>query len=243
MAKYLNSTDDLKTYIFRKLGSEIHTVEVTDSQWDDIVDNSKTFFFDYSDWGTYSQSIIVDPNGQNEITLSDDILSVSMCHGLDDIANMANIAYPSSSLYYMLAINGGSDIQMSAFVVMKQYMNTFKDLFREQVLFDFNTETKKLRLGRTDYKKIAFQVMTAENVDEIVNNYFFKIIVEMNTLQQWGDNIGIKYNTSDATIMGNGLRLNPDKMWSKAQEIRDRIDKGIDEDEWGTLIPPKRLFG
>ena len=242
MAKYLNNTDDLKSFIFRKLGSEIHTVEVTDTQWDDIIDSSQRYFFDYSDWGTYSQLLVVNPGGSKEIVLSDNVIAISTCYGMDDISNMANIAYPSSSLYYMLAINGGSDIQMSAFVVMKQYMNTFKDLFREPVIFDFNTETKKLRLGRSDYAKIAFNAMTAENLDDIVNNHFFKMVVEMNTLQQWGDNIGLKYNTSDATIMGNGLRLNPDKMWSKAEDIRQRIEKGIEDDEWGSLIPPRRLF-
>ena len=243
MAKYLSNVADLKSYIFRKLGSQIHTVEVTDEQWDDIIENSSRFFYDYSDWGSYKQFIVIEPNGQMEVELADSVVAISDCYGIDDAPNVANMAYPSSSIYYLLSVNGGGDqIQMSAYVVMRQYLNTFKDLFREPIIFDFNTESKRLRFGRSDYNKVAFRVVTTEDIDEIVNNYLFKLVVEMNTLRQWADNINIKYDTSSASIMGNGLKLNPDRMNQKADSIQERIDKGIDEDEWGSLIPIKRLF-
>jgi len=243
MAKYLNSVTDLKSFIFRKLGSQIHTVEVTDEQWLDIIEDSKSFFYDYSDFGTYKQLVVVEPNGTKEIKLSDDVVAVSECYGMDDAPNVANMAYPSSSLYYLLSVNGGGDqIQMSAYVVMRQYLNMFKDLFREPVIYDFNSESKMLRLARADYAKMAFRLVTKEDIDELVNNVFFKLIVEMKTLRQWADNINIKYDTSNASIMGNGLRLNPDRMNQKADKIEDRIEKGLENDEWGSLLAPKRLY-
>lgn len=243
MARYLSTIADLKDYIFRKLGSEIHVVEITDPQWLDIMADSKKFFFDYSDWGTHYDYMVINPQGQREITLSDDILGIVDCFGLDDAPNVANIAYPSSTMYYLLSVNGGGDqIQMSAYVMMRQYLNTFKDLFREPVLFDFNTESKILRLGRADYSKIGFRAITAEADEEILNNTFFKMIVEMKCLYQWADNMSIKYDTESASIMGNGLKLNPRRMIEKADKLNDRIDEGLNNDEWGTTLMPRRLF-
>lgn len=243
MARHLQTASDLKTYIFRKLGSQLHTVEVTDEQWDDILDASQNFFYDYSDWGNYKQFIVIEPNGESEIILSDNVVAISECYGMDDAPNVSNMAYPSSSMYYMLAANGGGDqMQMSAFVVMRQYLNTFKDLFREPILHDFNTESKTLRLGRSDYGKIAFRVAVSEDVDMIVNNFLFKMVIEKNVLEQWADNLTLKYNTSNSSIMGNGLTLNTDKMYEKVAKLEDRINQGIQDDEWGTLIPIKRLY-
>jgi len=243
MAKYLTNVSDLKSYIFRKLGSQLHEIEVTDEQWDDIMDASQKFFYDYSDWGNYKQYIIIEPAGALEVDMSDNIVAISECYGMDDAPNVSNMAYPSSSMYYMLAANGGGDqMQMSAFVVMRQYLNTFKDLFREPILYDFNTESKILRLARTDYGKIAFRVAVSEDVDQVVNNFLFKLIVEKNTLEQWADNLTIKYDTSNSSIMGNGLKLNTDKMYEKVAKMEDRINQGIADDEWGTLIPIKRLY-
>lgn len=243
MAKYLNSIDDLKAFIFRKLGSQIHVVEVTDEQWQDITEDAQSYFYDYSDFGTYKQLVVVEPNGARDIKLSDDVVAVSECYGMDDAPNVANMAYPSSSLYYLLSVNGGGDqIQMSAYVVMRQYLNMFKDLFREPVIYDFNSESKMLRLARADYSKMAFRLVTKEDINELVNNVFFKLIVEMKVLRQWADNINLKYDTSNASIMGNGLKLNPDRMNEKADKIEDRIEKGLESDEWGSLLAPKKLY-
>ena len=37
---YLTTIAELKSYTLRKLGSEVHDVEITDSQWDDILNDS-----------------------------------------------------------------------------------------------------------------------------------------------------------------------------------------------------------
>ena len=81
----------------------------------------------------------------------------------------------------------------------------------------------------------------AEDVEDILNNKYFKMMVEARCLRQWSRNISLKYNTEEASITGNGLKLNPARMLEEAKELEERIEKGIDENEW-SLIAPRKLY-
>lgn len=243
MARYLQTVVELIDYTKRKLGGEIHEIEITPTQWDDIVEDSKHIFFDYSSFGTFEQWEIIEPNGSDTITLSDDILGIKECYGMNDIANIPNFAYPVDSLYYSVIRDGAATFSISSFVVMRQYLNTFRDLFREPVIFDFNKESKRMIFPKSSYKSIGFLLIKEEAIDKLVNNNLFKLLVEAHAWQQWSTNIEGKYDVSKASIIGNGLTLNSGKMQEKADKLFEKITEGFESEEFGTLLAPKRLNG
>ncbi len=242
MAHYLQDTTELIAYIQRKMGGEIHEIEITPTQWVDILEDSKYWLFDYSDFGTYDQWEIVEPNGASTIELSADVVGIRECYGMNDIANIPNFAYPIDSLYYTVIRDGAATFSISSFVVMRQYLNTFRDLFREPVVFNFNNDSKRLEFPNSNYKSIGFLLIKEENVDKLVNNKFFKMLVEAHAWQQWSVNIAGKYDVSKASILGNGLTLNSDSMQDRADKLFMEIKEGLENEEFGTLLMPKRLY-
>lgn len=242
MARYLQTVAELIEYTKRKLGGEIHDIEITTTQWDDIIEDSKHWLYDYSEFGTYEQWEIVEPNGASSMVLSDDVLGIKECYGMNDIANIPNFAFPVDSLFYSVIRDGAATFSISSYVVMRQYLNTFRDLFREPVIFNFNGESKRLEFPNSHYKSIGFLLIKEETTDKLVNNKFFKMLVEAHAWKQWAINMGGKYNVANASIIGNGLTLNVDQMYDRAEKLFEKIEEGLDADEFGTLLMPKRLY-
>jgi hypothetical protein len=243
MARYLNTVDELIDFIKRRLGSPVHAIEITDDQWLDIIENAKTIFYDYSDFGQYTQYVVIDPQGHNSVILSDDVLAIQSCYGLiSDVSNIANIAYPADTLFYAMIRDGAQNISLSSYVIMKQYLNTFKDLFREPVLYNFNNESKRLQLSKSSYSAIGFEMIMMESIDKLVNNKFFKLLVESQAWSQWATNVGGKYDVSKASIIGNGLSLNYEGMLKKAETLMTEVMDGLEGEEFGSLLEPRRLY-
>lgn len=242
MARYLANVAALKAFMERKLGGENWVVEISTDQWNDIFFSASEEFYEYSDWGLTDDYFIVDPQGQDVVILADNVRSITACYGTDSVGNVADIAYPSDSLYYTLIVNGATDFSLSSYVVMKQYLNTFKELFKEPIVFKFNSETKKLKLLNSGYQRIAFRAEVEEPIDGLVNNKYFRMLVEEKALRQWAMNIGLKYDVENAPIMGNGLKLNTAGMLESADKLREELLDGIENEEWGTSIPPRKLY-
>jgi len=243
MAKYLQSTSDLIEYTKRKLGAEQWTVEISTSQWDDIIEDSKDILYDYSDYGLIDEYIVVKPNGSNVIYMDERIRSITACYGGQSSIAMTGIAYDSSSYIYQLLMNGpgGSD-SLSSYVIMRQYINTVRELLNEPIQYDFNSATGKLALMKSNYEFIAFRVKIEEPINELVNLKFFKMLVHEQALRQWANNLSLKYSTENSSIIGNGLSLNSTRMLEEADRIRQEFLDGIEGDEYGSLIGLRKLY-
>jgi len=235
---YLNSEYDLIEYIKRKLGGEIYTIEITDNQWNDILAEAKEEFYEYSSFGTQKDWIVIEPNGQTEIVLNN-VRAILQCYGGSTIIS-SNYLIPSDIYRFMVL---GSTDSITSYIISNQYLSTIRQQFSEQIVYDYNPDSRILKLARSDYDKIALEVLVEVDPNKLVNNRFFQKLVEAKALRQWSRNIGLKYNVENASMIGNGLNLNPQRMLEEAEKLEEEVKTGLEEDEFGTVLAPRRLYG
>ena len=242
MAKHLTSTADLKAYTFRKLGSEVHDVEITDLQWGDILADATKFFRDYSEYASHTEHVVIDATGVSELQLDESVLAITRCHTGSDLGNVFNYLIPSSSFLYQVVMNGSSGGMLGAYTVMRQYIDMINQLLSIPVVFNYNSEENKIYFANSSYTVVGMEVVIASDIEALVNDIFFKMIVEMLCLKQWARNINLKYNVEDASVTGNGLKLNPSEMMRQAEALEERIMDGIENDEFGSSMGPIRIY-
>ena len=241
---YLTTIAELKSYTLRKLGSEVHDVEITDSQWDDILNDS------YKDFTEYSSDACVELVSRatltsNTVILSDNVLNIKKI--FDGTSTSAiNDMFGSGEYYLPISLSdiykNGTESIVDNIISTRQILTNLRNITMMEIDFDYNPETHKLVIHADDFSgEIVFIGDVAEDVEDILNNKYFKMMVEARCLRQWSRNISLKYNTEEASITGNGLKLNPARMLEEAKELEERIEKGIDENEW-SLIAPRKLY-
>lgn len=245
----LTTTNQFKEYIFRKLGSEIHEVEVTSTQWDDILRDSYKEFTEYSGDGSVELITKVTMTS-NAMKLSSNVLNIKKIlagtgtTALSDMFGTGEYLIPISISSLYSAGGAGLSDAVSNIISTKQAIANLRNITAVELDFDFNPETKRLVL-HTDAgfnNEIIFIGDVAEPIEEILNNKFFTMMVESRCLRQWARNLNIKYDVEDAPIIGNGLKLHPTAMNDEAERLETDWKEGLDENEWDTFLAPRKLY-
>lgn len=245
----LTTQTEFKEYIFRKLGSEIHEVEVTSAQWDDIVRDSYKEFTEYSAEGSVEVITRVTMTS-NAMKLSPNILNIKKIlagtsgTAFADMFGNGEYLIPVSITSLYSGGSAGMNDAVANIISTKQSIANLRTVTAVELDFDFNVESKRLVL-QTDAgfnKDIVFIGDVAEPIEEILNHKFFIMMVEARCLRQWARNLNIKYNVEDAPIIGNGLKLHPTAMNDEAERLETDWKEGLDENEWDTFLAPRKLY-
>lgn len=244
---YITTEEELRAYILRKLGVQIHEVEVTDEQWQDIVNDSYKDFIEYS--GDGSVEVISKFNlPSNVLVLSSNILNIkkilagTSTSATSDMFATSGYAIPISvSELYKNPGAGSSAVE--SIISTKQALANIRNIAMTEVDWDFNPETKKLVIHHEDFDgDIIFIGDVAEPIELLFDSKFLKLMVESRMLRQWARNMNIKYNVEDAPIVGNGLKLHPQAMNEAAEKLEEEWKLGLEENEWDTYLSPRRLY-
>lgn len=243
----LTTTVEFKDYIFRKLGSETHDVEITTLQWDDILRDSYKEFTEYS--GDASVEVISKVTmTSNAMKLSQNVLNIkkmfvgTTSNAFADMFGAGQFLLPVSMTN--LYSSGGAGLSVENIISTKQAIANLRTITAVELDYNFNIETKKLVI-QSDASfngEIIFIGDVAEPIEEILNNKFFIMMVESRCLRQWARNMNIKYNVEEAPIIGNGLKLHPTAMNDEAERLEIQWKEGLDENEWDTYLAPRKLY-
>lgn len=247
----------LKQYILRKLGVFGHTIELTDENLDDAINDT------IDDWLQYAYSGYIERyfpvqliEGVQNYILPYDIFAVLQVHSGDEAMIGSGLASNLFSLNQFVASDlyrpGVARIDLQGYVQIQQMIESINLVFRHKRTFDFNAVSRILHLFDTPAKdeKILLHTYMKLNVDttplsagssiqaedNIYNERWIKRMAEARAMYQWGVNIGLKYQGS---ILPNGGQMNG----AGILQMADQKIKELDEELQRYEVPTDFMVG
>lgn len=234
MIKRITTKQELIDYTIRKLGGEAHNVEITAPMWDDIVYDAQKEFHEYTDDGSIEKMLVVNPAGETDLIIGDDVVAIKRAYEPKTGFSMSNVLLNTRDTIYYEMIHGRSTGgNIGAYLLTKQYVEQIHQTAKEYIWFDFNKETKQLTLGKSFDKDIVFEALFESDETLIYNHKFMKKLVEMFALRAWANLIGLKYR---GVSVGNGLELNVEGMLEQADKIFEELETAKEESEYGGIL-------
>jgi hypothetical protein len=230
---YITTETELKDFIFRKLGTEAHVVEVSDLNWTDIYNTSLKYIYEHFSDSVNEKAVIVELNDVTDIILDSKIMTVQKMFVSENDLGLY-LAYPGISPIYdfVSSMDRGA---VSSYISSMSYIREIQQTFQKYIHFKFNSETKRLILGEP-VKSAVFIVLETEEPENLYNAEYFHKILEANTWKTWMVNTG-KYQNIQ---IGNGLTINRDDMKENYQELMQELKDSVENEEYD-FIGPIRL--
>ena len=232
---YITSEAELKAFIFRRLGSEKHNVEISDDNWSDIYNTNIKYLKEYSSDVVYEKYYLVDIGENTELTLDDNCLSVNFIKE-KGVGSELSIDYTIASPFYDFMMYG--DYEIGSIYTFRDDIKEIKKVIAKPVKYDFSTSSKQLRiLEDLEETELFLNVTMAEDVDTFYNEHFFHLLLERDCWKYWISNSS-KYRGSK---IGNDIELNVEYFKEKYQELKEEIKEAQENEEFDMLRPIKLI--
>lgn len=232
----IKTREDFKQYCLRKLGNGIITLNLTNEQIDDCINDAVKWCQEFLDEGNflefYVHKINQDDLNRHYFQLTDDVLAVhdfiyetnyigstlNNIFQLSTIALVNNLTVPSSGL--------------SDWYFMKMNLETLNALMRGACPWRFDYNNARLYVDQ-DWATyfplnhyVVAQLWTATNPSTNVkmwnNNYMKKYAIAL-LQEQWGNNL-IKY---EGIKLPGGINLNANKIIENAQSQLTKLQEEV----------------
>jgi hypothetical protein len=227
---YITNETELKEYILRRLGSEAHRVEISDTNWDDIFNTSSKYLYEHFADAVNEKAVLVEVNNSRDLILNDNIIAVQDIHvSTNDLG--LYLAYPGISPIYDF-VSSGDRGAVSSYLTTMSYIREIQQTFKKYVHFKFNPESKRLILGEEVLSALLI-VQEKEDITLLYNSEYFHKILEANAWRIWATNTG-KYAQIQ---IGNGQTINREDMKERYQELMEEIKSSIENEEYDFLGP------
>lgn len=227
---YITSETELKEYIFRKLGSEAHIIELSDLNWADIYATGSKYLFEHFADAVNEKAILVDVQNSRDLILSENILAVNNIYVSQNDLGLY-LAYPGVSPIYDF-VSSGDRGAVSSYIATMSYIREIQQTFQKYIHFKFNPESHRLLLGEEVLSAVLI-VQEAEDIQELWNSEYFHKILEARAWKAWSVNTG-KYQQIQ---IGNGQTINRDDMKENYNELMEEIKSAIENEEYDFLGP------
>jgi hypothetical protein len=229
--KSIHTRDELSLYIRRKLGAESHSLELTDENIDDCINDTIEYFIEHAYDGSdeyYQELQLID--GQTLYRMDDNILAV-----LDILSpgykSGNEVAWQS---FYETAFQGlytGSGGGMLDYALTQNYINSMEDIIQKDVLFTHNQTTNELRILSTERsKKVLLHVIrypgeSKADFDSLYGHKFVKDYSVALAFYTWGVNL-IKYRGS---VFSGGLEIDKEAILQEGKEQLEKAEEMFNE--------------
>ena len=230
----------MKNYIKRKLGNPVVTVEIDDSQYDDIVDDTVQIFQDlhtgdgnYMDFLGFTISAGVSAYSTSGMNLAA-TLDLNLTVGTDGINTLFS---PSHQLLYRDWVvhggypgnNGGassrfSGMVLSSYEVAMQYLNDINDTFSIMYHTQYSDARQEILLYPTPATGGTglLQVYKKETAANLYNNRLVKRLAVAEAKIQWGTNLS-KYQMN----LPHGGTINGAEILAQGKEEKEKVMEDI----------------
>lgn len=225
----INSKEALKAYIKRQLGFGVNSIEVTDLQLEDAIENAVGYFEREVDGGVEDRIMILKLTaGVQQYVLEEAVMAISETFSID-FGNTNDILSSVSQFridYAQPLATAGSNLNVSSYIASMQYLNIINQYLKEGLTWSYNPVTKNLFIHET-IKNNGLLAMTilysTRDTPNMWNNDFVKEYSTALTMRQWGINL-TKFR--GAVLLG-GLELNGDGMLQLAESEAQRIREDL----------------
>lgn len=220
----IKSLGELKQYILRKLGYPVHSIEITDDQLQDAIDDTLEDYTQFAYSGVIEryfplallkgvQDYVMPYSTFGILTVNDANMSMI---GANMPSNMFSLnQFIAADLYRP----GVAKIDLAGYEMINQMTSSIDLIFGKKQTFDFNSISKILHLHATPalddkvivqaYLKLDLQGTPVSGggyeEEKIYDDKWVKRMATARAKLQWGNNIGLKYQGS---ILPNGGTLN-----------------------------------
>lgn len=232
----VNNRDQLKEYALRALGAPLITIDVTEEQMDDRIDQAISFFNEYYWDGItkelFKHKVTAEDITNKYITIPDHIWSVTRVFSTSNsTSGQPNIF----DLEYQLRMNDLRDLTSTSMIYYTQVMSHIALLdymLNPQRQFRFNRLSGKLFLDLNWEAKIregeyilveAYAALDPSESPKMWNERMFKEYVIALFKSQWGTNIK-KY--SNISLPG-GVMLDGQALYQEANDEMREIEDYI----------------
>jgi hypothetical protein len=231
---YIKTKQDLKAYIWRKLGGEANNIELTDANLNDAIDETLEIFMKYAYDGMMERYLPINlVQGTNTYTLPYETFAVLGVHtsGIDGgiiggvPTNMFSInQYVASDLFR------GGKIDLLTYEMVNNMLSTIDVVFGKKVSFEFNSISRVLNLfEKPSIAEPALVHVYMRNVptydqsgnesSNIYNEIWVRQFSTEKARHQWAINL-MKFGGSN---LPGGVVLNVEAMLNEANTNIERL--------------------
>lgn len=252
---FIESRDDLKDYILRRLGSPLLKINVSDDQIDDRIDDTLMKFSEFHADSTvtlFQKHVITAADVTNQwIPIPPNVISIRRIIPLIDGGNTgaSNLAIFDPKFQFLqddLLSFGTKDMTMSHLSILQSYIRQMQmDMSGLTELVQFSRHLGRLYIyvdWGDDIKEGSIviiestQIITEDDSDSIFNNSWVRDYSTAVVKYQWGSNLS-KYQ---GISMVGGVTFNGDVIMNEAKE---EILKLIEELRQTWELPPIFMMG
>jgi hypothetical protein len=236
----INSKTALRNYIKTQLGHPVIQIEVTNTQIDQIIDDSVNRFTEYA-YGDLEAAVLVQISGMGTYDMPDtmtNMIKFSKGGGAASIGNFAsNFGYgfvPDiwSEQKFSGTLTGGIVDSIISVSTTKALLDKF---FGDDIHCNFNHLSKKLQVlenfSGPALIHYHYEYLANENSDFVYDHEWIKGYSKAKVKELWGTITG-KY---DQTLVG-GARINYADFKSEAREEIDRLNEEL-LNKWSDPAP------
>lgn len=215
---------DLVSYIRSNLGEPLIRVDVTDTQIEDIIDDTIQKFTEYA-YGDLEDTVIIEFNGKGTYDLPELITNIiELSKGNTNITNF-NANYGAgfvpniwSDQFFTGSVTGNI---VNSIISISNNRSILEKYFGDGIAHNFNAMKAQIQLHEDYFGPAVLHYnyeYLADETDKIFNHEWIKEYAIAKTKFTWGNNIG----KMDQVLIG-GARLNYDRIISEAQQEIDRL--------------------
>lgn len=236
MAK-IKTRQDLRNWILRKMGSPRISVELTEDQINDAIDQAVQYYSEFAYGGTIDGTLPVKvENGKRQYKLDDKIIAVRKVYASPSYQPFLNIPpgyalaieNPTSLSY----LNNISTFDVSSIVSTFAQIENIRNLFTLEPKWDFNFNAKIFTL----YEDVPNNVILIEismeyeapedddTPDAIFDNFWIKNRALGYAYITWSGIVG-KYDTS----LVNGARINYSDIKAEGERLLQETEEQLND--------------
>jgi len=233
----INTKNKLIEFVKIKMGKQIRSLYVTDTQLELIVDQTLTKFLEETNlphhYSFYQIKDIIFPTGEQKlaITLPNNKI-IDVVEVLKPRANFMFQDIFSDALYITKYMHFNQyQINMIDIHMLKGYTKQLEKFFNKLVNYDYNTISKELYIYRDKnisnlmIKCLEYNIDTEASDEEnnLYNNWWIKDRCFAEALIQESDNlVGIPQ-------LENGINFQPDQLRSRGEQLIEKSDEDINK--------------
>lgn len=239
LSAYINSSDELKAYIKRRLGEPVINVELTDEQLNDSINLAIETFQEFAESGANIRFMtLAQQTGVQEYQLDYDVLAIN---GVFDTSEITlDAPFPDKVVSDHFGTTFGKS-ELLSLQLTRQYLADLKFVQTVPIRYNYNSATNKIyfianpiedkTLGIAYYAKTDY---TDTTNGPMYNHLWIKKYAVALSREQWAMNLS-KYSGS---VLPQGLTMNADQILTKANEELEKLQEELNE----TWTPPVGFY-
>lgn len=226
----LNTKEELRNYVKSQLGAPSITIEVTDGQIDEIIDDTIQKFTEYA-YGTLEGTVVIEFDGSGEYTMPTAMTNlIKLSKG--STSNITNFGTNFGSGYVpdlwseQFFTNSLTGDIMPGIIAISNTKAVLDKYFGDDIAFNYNPYKNILQvLEKYEGPAVLhyqYEYIPDDNGDGIFNHEWIKSYTKAKVKELWGTVTG-KY---DQALVG-GARINYGDLKSEAQQEIDRLHEEL----------------